>query len=226
VQHDKSPRGRPTRQLVYRRLDNAVENLKTRMGGLPSPTEAQDIWTIIWTQEAHHSTALEGNTLVLSQVETLLGEGRAVGSKELREYMEVTGYAAAAGWVYGQALERGDWTSGAPLSITEIRHVHELALGPPWGVAPHPNAGPQEGPGSFRKHDIAPFPDGMVPPSWVEVEAQLVDLIRSLEEVEAAEVPIEALAAAHATYERIHPFLDGNGRTGRLLLNLVLVRLG
>jgi hypothetical protein len=62
------------------------------MGGLPSPTEAEGIWTSIWYQEAHHSTALEGNTLVIAQVEALLAEGRAVGNKELKEYMEVNGY--------------------------------------------------------------------------------------------------------------------------------------
>jgi hypothetical protein len=50
----------------------------------------------IWFQEAHHSTAIEGNTLVLTQVEALLAEGRAVGGKLLREYMEVRGYADAA----------------------------------------------------------------------------------------------------------------------------------
>ena len=74
------------------------------------PERREDIWTSIWYREAHHSTALEGNTVVLEQVEVLLAEGRAVGNKELREYMEVRGYADAARWVYGQALEPGDWT--------------------------------------------------------------------------------------------------------------------
>lgn len=56
---------------------------------LPTPTEAEDIWSDIWHQEAHNSTAIEGNTLVLREVERLLDEGRAVGSKPLRDYMEV-----------------------------------------------------------------------------------------------------------------------------------------
>ena len=47
-------------------------------------------------------------TVTLRQVETLLAEGRAVGDKELREYMEVRGYADAASWVYGQGLHDGD----------------------------------------------------------------------------------------------------------------------
>jgi len=55
------------------------------MGGLPSPAEAEGIWTSIWYEEAHHSTALEVNTLFLKQVEALLAEGRPVGNKELRE---------------------------------------------------------------------------------------------------------------------------------------------
>jgi Fic family protein len=223
---NKSRRGRPPRQLVYQRLEEAIAELRGRMGGLPSPVEAEDIWTSIWYQEAHHSTALEGNTLVIAQVEALLAEGRAVGNKELREYMEVTGYANAAKWVYGQALEPGDWTSEEPLTITEVRYVHELAIGPVWGVAPHPNATPEEKPGSFRRHDIQSFPGGMVPPSWVEVLATMTDWIDSLVAITADANPIEALAAAHAAFERTHPFLDGNGRTGRLLLNLLLVRLG
>jgi hypothetical protein len=223
---NKSRRGRPTRQLIYQRLEEGIGELRGRMGGLPSPVEAEDIWTSIWYQEAHHSTALEGNTLVIAQVEALLAEGRAVGNKELREYMEVTGYANAAKWVYGQALEPGDWTSEAPLTITEVRYVHELAIGPVWGVAPHPNATAEEKPGSFRRHEIQPFPGGMVPPSWVEVSAAMTNWVDSLVTITADANPVEALAAAHAAFERTHPFLDGNGRTGRLLLNLLLVRLG
>ena len=79
--------------MIYARLDEAIEDLDSRLGGLPRPTEAEDIWDDLWHQEAHHSTALEGNTLILDQVRKLLDEGRAVGSKELREYMEVKGYA-------------------------------------------------------------------------------------------------------------------------------------
>jgi hypothetical protein len=226
MNHDKLTRGRPSRQLIYQRLHDAVKDLRENMGGLPSPVEAEDIWTAIWYQEAHHSTALEGNTLVIAQVEALLAEGRAVGDKELREYMEVTGYAQAAKWVYGHALEPGEWGSKAPLTMTEVRHVHELALSPVWGVAPHPNATPEERPGSFRRHDIHPFLSGMTPPSWVEVPAAISDWTASLSTIVNAENPVESLASAHARFESIHPFLDGNGRTGRLLLNLLLIRLG
>lgn len=65
--HNISRRGRPSRQLVYQRLEEAMTELRQRMGQLPSPADSERIWTAIWYQEAHHSTALEGNTLVMKQ---------------------------------------------------------------------------------------------------------------------------------------------------------------
>lgn len=221
-------RGRPAREVVYERLHVQVQELRDRLGGLPSPLEAEGIWRGIWHEEAHHSTALEGNTLVLRQVERLLEQGLAIGNKELREYMEVRGYANAADWVYSHGLEPGGWAAAEPITLTDLRHVHRLAIAPVWDVAPHPQATPREGPGSFREHDIEPFPGGMQPPPWPEVRASIDGWIgetRLLNSVSALEFP-ETLARLHARFEQIHPFLDGNGRTGRLVLNLLLVRLG
>jgi fido (protein-threonine AMPylation protein) len=214
--------------VVYERLDIQIGELRERLGGLPSPLEAEAIWRGIWLEEAHHSTAIEGNTLVLKQVEQLLDEGRAVGNKDLREYMEVRGYANAADWVYSHGVEPGDWTSVRPISITDLRHIHRLALGPVWDVAPHPQTTDREGPGSFREHDIEPFPGGMQPPEWPNLPALVHDWIEETGELSAADALSfpEVLARLHARFEQIHPFLDGNGRTGRLVLNLLLIRLG
>jgi fido (protein-threonine AMPylation protein) len=221
-------RGRPSREVVYERLRVQTDELRTRLGGLPSPIEARDIWRGIWLAEAHHSTAIEGNTLVLQQVQQLLDQGRAVGNKELREYMEVRGYANAADWVYGHGIEPGDWQTDVPVTLTDLRHIHKLALDLVWDVDPHPSATPREAPGSFREHEIEPFPGGMRPPSFTDVPSQMESWIREtglLREADAGVFP-EALARSHARFEQIHPFLDGNGRTGRLVLNLLLVRLG
>ena len=220
--------GRRTRSAIYRRLHTQIRELRDQLGGLPSPLEAQAIWHDIWLDETHHSTALEGNTLALKQVARLLDDGHAVGSKELREYLEVRGYANAAEWVYRHGVEPGSWSGDALLTLTEVRHVHALALGPVWDVAPHPYAGDDEHPGSFRRHDIRTFPGGMRPPAWPEVPMRVDEWLadaQALRGLDAPDVPAE-LAWLHARFEQIHPFLDGNGGTGRLLLNLLLVRLG
>ncbi len=86
------------------------------MGGLPSPVEATSIWKGIWHGEVHHSTAIEGNTLVQREVEQLLEEGLAVGNRTLREYLEVKGYAGAAEWVYGQVAPPSGHQSPGPSS--------------------------------------------------------------------------------------------------------------
>jgi hypothetical protein len=172
-----SQRGRPSRAAVYERLRVQIGELRERLGGLPTPLVAEGIWRGIWLEEAHHSTAIEGNTLVLKQVEAFLAEGRAVGEKELSEYLEVRGYATAADWVSGHGLQPGAWSDGDPISLAEVRHIHALAMTPAWDVAPHPHARERDGPGSFREHDIEPFPGGMEPPPWTEVPDLMRDWV-------------------------------------------------
>jgi hypothetical protein len=223
-------RGRPSRATVYARLDRQLDELKTRFGGLPTPEESAYVWSDIWHLEAHHSTALEGNTLVLREVAALLEQGKAAGAKPLKEYMEVKGYADAATWVYREALGAGDRPRTALVTIQEVRHIHQLALGPVWQVDPHPQATDAETPGNFREHDIRPFAAGMTPPTWPLVPAELTGWIAEVAALPAqiaagAALP-ELLARIHNGFERIHPFIDGNGRTGRLALNLIVVRLG
>jgi Fic family protein len=101
------------------------------------------------------------------------------------------------------------------------------------GLIKHPDATDREGPGMFREHDIRPFGAGMAPPSWPLVPARVQDWIDEANAAATGEthgeggVPLpEILARLHDGFEKVHPFIDGNGRTGRLLLNLFLVRLG
>lgn len=225
--------GRPTRAAVYQRFAAAIDELE-RFGGLPRPADAGPIWDDIWHLEAHNSTAIEGNTLVLREVEVLLEQRRAVGAKDLNEYMEVLGYGAAAKWVYSHALDVDGWKSGRLITLAEIRHIHAEVMARPWAVEPHPEARASEAPGRFRQHDIAAFAGGMQPVPWTDVHACLTRWIaqagefgRNVREKRSApqETPT-GLAELHGSFERIHPFLDGNGRTGRLVLNLILIRLG
>jgi len=220
---------RPSRQTVYERLERTVDELQG-VGGLPLPEEARAIWRDIWYEETHNSTAIEGNTLILKQVRLLLDEGRAVGSKELREYLEVQGYAEAAEWVYAQAVKvRGDVRPARLLTMAELREIHKRVVEPVWRHFPPDDLHPKEGPGSFREHDIAPFGQGMRPPPFTDVHACVTDWVDkvNMRQQWAQDQPaIELIADGHAELERIHPFRDGNGRVGRLLTNLLLVRFG
>jgi Fic family protein len=218
---------------VFEQFAAAMAELAAH-GGLPELEQAKPLWDSLWHMDVHHSTAIEGNTLVLREVEALLDQGRVVGAKELKDYMEVLGYGEAATWVYQQAGADKTWPHDQILTMTEVREVHRLTMSRVWDVSPHPAATELETPGSFRQHEIREFPGGMKPPTFPLVPAMLDNWVSQANDlglrVRGGDIPLTRapveLAALHSGFERIHPFLDGNGRTGRLLLNLILVRLG
>src|ERR1700690_1584681 len=144
----KPGRGRPSRQFILDQVDLGM-GTPPRTGGLPAPVENQQIWRDIWFEEAHNSTAIEGNTLALKQVKVLLDEQRPVGNKELGEYLEVKAYAQAAEWVYAHGRAPAEWGAGDELlTLTELRHIHRLRAAPAWRGAPPDKLRPEEGPAS------------------------------------------------------------------------------
>jgi fido (protein-threonine AMPylation protein) len=208
------------------RFDRSLEDLWA-VGGLPLPVEAEGIWSGIWHEETHHSTAMEGNTLVLREVKALLEQGRAVGNKDLREYLEIEGYGDAAKWVYARALRRhwGQERSEPLIGIAELREIHKLVMKPVWSRFPDEQAKTEEGPGGFRKCEIQPLRAGFQVAPWVHVRPELDEWLALANcGPEQDEHFLYYLARMHALLERIHPFRDGNGRVGRLVANLLLVR--
>lgn len=119
-----APQGSSPRQENLSPVDDADRELWERMGGLLSPPRRETSGAGSGTRKAHHSTAIEGNTLVPKEVEQLLAQGRAAGNRLLMEYTEVRGYADAAERVYGQAIRA---VAGAPMSSVSKRYEASIS---------------------------------------------------------------------------------------------------
>lgn len=205
-------RGRPSLQDVLQRLDEEVSLLHTRLGGLPRAVEADQILRAIWLDDVHNSTAIEGNTMTRAQVENLVERRRV--SATLVETLEVEGYARAADWVYAHAADYDR------VPVTVVSEVHKNAVELAWKVAPPMT---QDEPGAWRKSPVK------VGSLKVSVPAAIpADLDSwSASTASAGNVhPVIRAANHHAWFEWIHPFVDGNGRVGRLLLNFMLIQRG
>lgn len=222
------PRGRPSREQVFQTLDRARADLEI-IGGLPEPTVFQDVWAGIWTEETHNSTAIEGNTLRLRQVQLLLEDGVVTGSQnELREWLEAKAYGEAARWVYHQAYVSRFEPERARITEAEIREIHKLVVGSVWTHFPPEGLVRGEMPGAYRLKDHNPLRAGLPAAPCSVVSSQLANWVASANDDhdERGCHLLERLAELHSAFERIHPFPDGNGRAGRLVLTMILVREG
>lgn len=198
------------------------------IGGLPEPQVFQDVWADIWVEETHNSTAIEGNTLRRRQIQLLLEDGVVSGSQhELKEWLEAKAYGEAAKWTYDQAFARRFGTSDVALTETDIRRIHELAVASVWVHFPPEGLRPDETPGGYRTGDHEPLRRDLPTLPCSVVSSLVHDWLAAVNGDKPNNCHlIEHLADLHAQFERIHPFPDGNGRAGRLILSLLLVRSG
>lgn len=212
ISEKRRGRGRPSLQEVLALLDEEVALLKEHLGGLPRAVEADEILHAIWLDDVHNSTAIEGNTMTKAQVADLVERGRA--SARLVENLEVKGYADAADWVYRYAPDYDH----VPVSV--VSEAHKLAVKLAWDLEPPAT---RDQPGAWRK---APVTVGSVKVSVpAAIPADLDAWSQSTRKLDDKH-PVVHAAIHHAWFERIHPFTDGNGRVGRLLLNFMLLQRG
>jgi Fic family protein len=156
----------------------------------------------------HHSTALEGNTLTLYETRLVIEEGLTVGGHPLREYIEATNHAEAVDLLMRLA------DSTQPITLDAILELHRLVM-----------QGLVDDAGTLRTRVVAIHGALIALPRPAEVPELLAGWVAALPPVTAADLLIQA-AVSHYQFEAIHPFSDGNGRVGRLLLNLLLLRAG
>lgn len=159
-----------------------------------------------WT---YNSNAIEGNTLTLKETKVAL-EGITVGGKTLREHFEVINHSEAIGYV--DALV----AAGEPLSQWHIKSIHQLVL----------KNIDDENAGSYRNVNVVISGAQHVPTDSFGVADAMGRFVDWCATGAQHLHPVERAARIHADFVKIHPFVDGNGRTARLLMNLELMKSG
>jgi Fic family protein len=157
----------------------------------------------------YHSNAIEGNTLSLQETRLVIDYGITVHSHPLREYLEATNHAQAYSFVTGLVERREQITRETILAL------HSLVMEKILDVA-----------GQFRKVPVYIRGANMTPPPAREVERLMREWVAWINGEGLDYEPVLRAAIAHHGFEAVHPFEDGNGRVGRLLLNLMLMQEG
>lgn len=155
----------------------------------------------------HNSTAIEGNTLTLVQTKAILEDGLSVGGKTLREIYEVANHGRAFQFVK-ERVSQGD-----ALTESLAKDIHMQLMN---------NILPGE---IYRNVEVRISGAGFLPPVGEDMLAQVKAFFAQLAEPAACN-PLERAAWTHAELVRIHPFVDGNGRTARMLMNYELMLAG
>lgn len=166
----------------------------------------RDDLIVRWT---YHSNAIEGNTLTLSETKVVL-EGMTVGGRTMREHLEVINHRDAMDYLEELAK------AGGPLTEWQIRGLHRLVLK---GID-------DENAGNYRHVNVLISGATHHPPEHFLVLERMNAMMAQYCGPWQALHPVERAAMLHGEFVKIHPFVDGNGRTGRLLMNLELVKSG
>lgn len=156
----------------------------------------------------YNSNAIEGNTLTLKETAMVL-EGMTVDQKPLKDHLEAVGHRDAFLYVRDIA------TKDVPLNESAIKAIHSLVL-----------MNQPEDKGVYRRIPVRIMGAFTEPVQPYLIEPKMTELLLKNEERKAEMSTIERIALFHLEFEGIHPFVDGNGRTGRLIMNLELIRHG
>ena len=156
----------------------------------------------------YNSNAIEGSTLTLKETSLVL-QGITINKKPLKEHLEAIGHKDAFYYVCDLVREK------TPLTESIIKQIHSLVL----------VAEPQDR-GVYRKLPVRILGANHTPPQPYLVPKQMEDLMINYKKWIKTKNIVDVVSLLHLNFEFIHPFIDGNGRTGRLLVNLVLMQNG
>ena len=189
--------------MEYARLVQKKESLLAARSSI-APEVLRSFDRSFDIEYAHNSTAIEGNTLSLLQTKTLLEDGISVGGKPLREIYEVANHEKAFSYVKRRVRD------GQPLDERAVKDIHALLM-------ENILVG-----GVYRNVEVRISGAGHKPPAPAAMYQQIKDFFLDLTE-RGFDNAIELAAWTHAEFVRIHPFVDGNGRTSRMIMNYKLM---
>lgn len=173
-----------------------------------SPTVLQRLKERIAIEWTYNSNAIEGSSLTLKETQLALEHGLTVKGKPLREHLEAINHKEAIDYV--EELVRGKKPVGAEV----VREVHRLIL----------TKIDDENAGRYRDVNVRITGSTHLPPDSQKVPRLMREFDQWLKLESKKLNPVEYAALAHFKLVDIHPFVDGNGRTARLLMNLILMR--
>jgi Fic family protein len=191
------------------RIDANRQNINDRRPLTPAEIKELDRYYKIGV--TYSSNALEGNSLTLAETKVLLEDGITVGGKPVKDFYEATGHAKAYDFMLTAARSE-------KLSFTEemVCRLHFLFY---IGID-------SEQAGRYRSHQVFITGTEYLPPEPEEVPALMKAFVSELNVKKDQMQPVLFAAFAHRRLVDIHPFADGNGRTARLLMNLILINRG
>lgn len=156
----------------------------------------------------YNSNAIEGNTLTLKETAMAL-EGMTIDQKPLKDHLEAVGHRDA--FLYVQDIAQNN----TALSESVIKNIHALVL-----------MNRPEDKGVYRRIPVRIMGAYTEPVQPYLIEPKMNELLKANEERANTMHIVERIARFHLEFEGVHPFIDGNGRTGRLIMNLDLIRNG
>ena len=191
---------------------NRIQAKKVRLDAFrPFPNSIlQRLHEDIALEWTYNSNAIEGNTLSLNETKVVLQHGLTVGGKTLREHFETINHKKAIDWLTERVSQ--DFS----LSVKDILHLHYLVMS---GIA-------DEYAGIIRTGRVRITGANFIPPNPLKVPALLDELIEWVNDNPLNLNIVERISVFHHRFVWIHPFFDGNGRTARLVMNLLLMKWG
>ena len=203
-----SPRRIPLSERLQILLDE-IDILKQRLDYLRNDKHFR-VDRALEMEYTFESNRIEGNTLTLRETDLIINEGLTVSGKSMREHLEAINHKEAIDYVNYLV------SSGTVLNERELLSVHNLILR---GILP-------EEAGKYRQVQVMISGSQHIPPSPLAIKDQMNAYFDWYEHNRMHLHPIVLAAEMHERLVTIHPFIDGNGRTSRLIMNAILLQNG